>query len=91
MFEPIFTALNTLVKTMIEITRNVSQFERLPIRDIELQDETVSVVATKSSIYVAAYWIVRSIIACVSLITNLRSLQDEQVHLLSFQLCSLNF
>ncbi|CAO2829368.1 unnamed protein product [Amaranthus hypochondriacus] len=83
MFEPIFTALNTLVKTMIEITRNVSQFERLPIRDIELQDETVSVVATKSSIYVAAYWIVRSIIACVSLITNLRSLQDEDPYSIS--------
>ncbi|XP_057530280.1 protein SIEVE ELEMENT OCCLUSION C isoform X2 [Amaranthus tricolor] len=85
MFEPIFTALNSLVKTMIEITRSVSQFERLPIRHIELQDETVSVAATKSSIYVAAYWIIRSIIVCVSLITNLRSLQDEQVHLLAFQ------
>ncbi|XP_056685945.1 protein SIEVE ELEMENT OCCLUSION C isoform X2 [Spinacia oleracea] len=82
-FETIFVALTTLVKTMVEIIRIVSQFEDLPITHVELQDGTVT--ATKSLIYVAAYWIIRSILVSITLVTNLRAIEDEQVHPLSFQ------
>ncbi|XP_021746786.1 protein SIEVE ELEMENT OCCLUSION C-like [Chenopodium quinoa] len=82
-FEPIFKALTSLVKTMVEVIRRVSQFEGLPITYVELQDDTVT--TTKSLMYVAAYWIIRSIIVSISIVTNLRAIEDDQVHPLSFQ------
>ncbi|XP_010682346.2 protein SIEVE ELEMENT OCCLUSION C isoform X1 [Beta vulgaris subsp. vulgaris] len=74
--EPIFIALTSLVKTMVKIIRSISQFEDLPITHVELQDDTV--VTTKSLVYIAAYWIIRSIMVCIPLITNLRAIKDEQ-------------
>ncbi|KAL2903443.1 Protein SIEVE ELEMENT OCCLUSION C [Bienertia sinuspersici] len=82
-FEPIFIALAQLVKTMVEVARSISLFEGLPLAHLELSDGTVT--TSKSLIYVAAYWIVRSIIVNIHLITNLRDIKYEQVHLLSFQ------
>ncbi|XP_021747848.1 protein SIEVE ELEMENT OCCLUSION C-like [Chenopodium quinoa] len=82
-FEPIFKALTSIVKTMVEVIRRVSQFEGLPTTHVELQDDTVT--TTKSLMYVAAYWIIRSIVVSISIVTNLRAIEDDQVHPLSFQ------
>lgn len=82
-FQPIFTALTTLVKTMVEVIRSISQFESLPITHVELRDGIVT--TTKSLMYVAAYWIIRSIMVSIFLVTNLRAIEDDQLHLLSFQ------
>lgn len=84
--KPVFMALAALVKTMVEVIKCVAEFERLPLTYVELEDDMV--IATQSLIYLVTYWVVRSTMVCIFLITNLRDIKDEQVHVLSFQLCS---
>lgn len=81
--KPRFKALNFLVKNMVDVTKCIIKFEGLPLSHVELDKE---VDVTKSYIYVSAYWVTRSALACSSLITDLIAMKPEQVHVLSLQL-----
>ncbi|CAI0425922.1 unnamed protein product [Linum tenue] len=58
MLRPRFKALNLLLKTMVDVTKCIIKFEGLPLRHVKLDVEPIG--TTKLSIYVAAYWVVRS-------------------------------
>lgn len=76
--KPQFKALSFLVRTMIDVTKCIIKFEGLPFRYAQLDDETM--VIAKSCIYVAAYWVTRSTVACTSQIRDLKAMKPEQVH-----------
>ncbi len=78
--KPRFKALRLLVKKMVDVTKCIIKFEGLPLFNVDLDKE---VAVTKSYIYVSAYWVTRSALACSSQITDLK---PEQVHVLSLQL-----
>lgn len=82
LLQPKFKALNLLVDTMLKLTRSVIRYESLSVKH-ELADDQDRAGA-KSSIYLATYWICRSILVCSSQIADLRNLSLEQVHVLSF-------
>lgn len=75
--KPQFKALSFLVRTMIDVTKCIIKFEGLPFRYAQLDDETM--VIAKSCIYVAAYWVTRSTVACTSQIRDLKAMKPEQV------------
>lgn len=81
LFRKQFKALMMLVKTMLELTKAITEFENLPFQQELLEFKTISV--AKSKIYMASYWILRSSYACFSVITGLRSRQSDQVLVLS--------
>lgn len=74
--------LNLLAKAMIDVAKCIIKFEGLPLENVKLDDEMVA--ATKSQIYMAAYWVIRSALTCSSQITDLRALKPEQVHFFPF-------
>lgn len=81
LFRKQFKALMMLVKTMLELTKVIVEFENLPFQQELLEFKTIS--DAKSKMYMASYWILRSSYACFSVITGLRSRQSVQVHVLS--------
>lgn len=81
LLQPKFKALNLLVSTMLKVARSVIRYESLSVKH-ELADDQDRAGA-KSSIYLASYWICRSILVCSSQIADLRNLSLEQVHVLS--------
>ncbi|XP_004308643.1 PREDICTED: uncharacterized protein LOC101294898 [Fragaria vesca subsp. vesca] len=74
--KPRFKALSLLVNTMVDVTKYIIKFEKLPLSHVELDHEAKN--ATKSIIYIAAYWIVRGILRCSSQITDSPSMKSEQ-------------
>lgn len=74
-------SLMVLIKTMMDLTKAIVDFENLPFQQELLEFEAIS--SAKSKIYVASYWILRSSFACSSLITGLRTTTNNQVHVLS--------
>lgn len=80
---PRFKALSLLAKTMTDLTKCIIKFESLPIKEVKLDKETMTVI--KSQIYLSAYWVIRSTLACSSQITDLVAMKLEQVHVLSLQ------
>ncbi|XP_043725500.1 protein SIEVE ELEMENT OCCLUSION C [Telopea speciosissima] len=77
-FKRRFKALTSLVKTMLEVTKCVIEFEDLPLQHVELEEETM--IATMSPIYIAAYWVIRSALICSSQITDMVAAKHEQEH-----------
>ncbi|KAJ4961461.1 hypothetical protein NE237_021371 [Protea cynaroides] len=77
-FKRPFKALTLLVKTMLELTKCVVEFEGLPLQHVKLDDEAM--IATRSQIYIAAYWVIRSALICSNQITDLRAAKDELLH-----------
>lgn len=77
--KPQFNAVSLLVDAMVDVTKCIIKFEKLPLSRVELDDETKAV--TKSQIYIAAYWIIRGILKCSSQITDSTALKSEQVHI----------
>ncbi|XP_020547461.1 protein SIEVE ELEMENT OCCLUSION C [Sesamum indicum] len=78
MLTPEFKAMNLLVNTMVKLTKVIISFEGMSMH-YELVDDKVMEV-TKSNIYVATYWILRSILLCSSQIADLRNLRLEKVY-----------
>ncbi|XP_021901196.1 protein SIEVE ELEMENT OCCLUSION C isoform X2 [Carica papaya] len=70
--------LNLLAKAMIDVAKCIIKFEGLPLENVKLDDEMVA--ATKSQIYMAAYWVIRSALTCSSQITDLRALKPESLN-----------
>ncbi|KAI3995890.1 hypothetical protein MKX01_017087 [Papaver californicum] len=81
MFKPRFKALGSLVTAMVDVTKCIIEFETLPTQQIKLDYKEIS--DTKSQIYAATYWVLRSTLTCSSLITDLIAINDQQVHVLS--------
>lgn len=80
---PRFKALNLLAKAMADVAKCIIKFESLPIKDVKLDKETMTV--TKSQIYLSAYWVIKSTLTCSSQIRDLTAMKLEQVHVLSLQ------
>ncbi|CAL1359949.1 unnamed protein product [Linum trigynum] len=78
MLRPRFKALNLLFKTMVDVTKCIIKFEGLPLRHVKLDVEPIG--TTKLSIYVAAYWVVRSSLSCFSLVADLTAMKPEKVY-----------
>lgn len=76
MFNPRFKALSSLVTAMVDVTKCIIEFETLPTQQIKLDHKEIS--DTKSQIYAATYWVLRSTLTCSSLITDLIAINDQQ-------------
>jgi len=75
--KPRFDTLNDLVNVILEVTKCVIEFNDLPTQYIR---QDVSAYNTVSNhIPVAAYWSIRSIVACAAQITSLTTLGYEYV------------
>ncbi|KAL0297040.1 UNVERIFIED_CONTAM: protein SIEVE ELEMENT OCCLUSION C [Sesamum radiatum] len=81
MLNPEFKALNLLVNTMVKLTKVIISFEGMSMQHELVDDKSMDV--TKPNIYMATYWILRSILLCSSQIADLRNLRLEKVHVLS--------
>ncbi|KAK6242187.1 hypothetical protein SCA6_007576 [Theobroma cacao] len=91
--KPQVKALRLLVKTMVDLTKCIIEFEGLPAVLVGPYIENLA--AMKSEIYVTAYWIIRSTLACSSQITNLKAMKPEQVYsniiIAAWELLSLDY
>lgn len=76
--KPQFKALTSLTHTMMKVTKLIVSFESWHLQHEFLDVKSIDYV--KSKIYVAAYWILRSILECSSQISDLRASRFEQVH-----------
>lgn len=70
-----FDAINNLVKVSLEVTRSISEFNRLPSKYISQDSEPMAIALTH--IPVAVYWIVRSLVACASQVTEILGLSHQ--------------
>lgn len=77
-FRAQFKAFTLLVKTVMELTEVIIEFESLPLQQELLEYKVIS--AVKSKIYLGSYWIFRSSLACFSLIADLRTRKQDQVN-----------
>ncbi|CDP13256.1 unnamed protein product [Coffea canephora] len=75
-FRAQFKAFTLLVKTVMELTEVIIEFESLPLQQELLEYKVIS--AVKSKIYLGSYWIFRSSLACFSLIADLRTRKQDQ-------------
>jgi hypothetical protein len=70
-----FDALNKLIKTMMDLTRCIVEFKELPSQYISHDTSAMSIAI--AHIPAAAYWIIRSIVACSSQIASLIGFRHE--------------
>lgn len=82
--KPRLKALSLLVKTMMEVAKCIIKFESLPLLYVEQDDHIFH--ATKFHIYIAVYWIARSIFTCFSQVAEFTTKKHEQVHVLLLSL-----
>ncbi|TQE14402.1 hypothetical protein C1H46_036584 [Malus baccata] len=75
--KPQFNALSSLVDAMVDVTKCIIKFEKLPLSRVELDNETKAV--AKSQIYIAVYWIIRGILKCSSQITDSTALKSDEI------------
>ncbi|KAK6116562.1 hypothetical protein DH2020_049668 [Rehmannia glutinosa] len=69
---------NALAVSLAILTKAIISFESLSLQHELVDDKLMDI--TKSKIYVATYWIFRSILVCSSEIADLSNLRLEQVH-----------
>ncbi|KAI7998310.1 Protein SIEVE ELEMENT OCCLUSION C [Camellia lanceoleosa] len=74
---------NVLMKMIVDLTKCIIEFEELPVNHVILDSEAIG--TTKSQIYMATYWIIRSALICSSQIEDLRAMKNVQVHVPSLQ------
>ncbi|THG20824.1 hypothetical protein TEA_016261 [Camellia sinensis var. sinensis] len=79
----LFKVLNVLMKTIVDLTKCIIEFEELPVNHVILDCEAIG--TTNSQIYMATYWIIRSALICSSQIKDLRAMKNVQVHVPSLQ------
>lgn len=70
-----FDAINDLIKAMLDITKCIIQFRLLPAQYIA--NDTPPMSHALAHIPVAVYWTIRSMVACLSLITSLLGMNYE--------------
>lgn len=75
--KPRFEAVFNLIKAMLDLTHCIVRFKELPEQYID--PETPELVTATAHIPIAVYWIIRSIVACSSIIINLIGMGQEYV------------
>ncbi|XP_030542064.1 protein SIEVE ELEMENT OCCLUSION B-like [Rhodamnia argentea] len=73
--KPRFEVLTGLIKAMVDLTKCIIEFKQLPPQYIS--PDAPELLTATTHIPTAAYWIIRSIVACASQITNLISMGHE--------------
>lgn len=73
--KPQFDAINNLVKISLDVTKCIIEFKELPTQYIS--PETPSMSIAMAHIPMAAYWTIRSIVACAAQIANLLNMRHE--------------
>ncbi|CAI9785123.1 unnamed protein product [Fraxinus pennsylvanica] len=76
MFDPKFKALISLINCLVKVTKLVEMMASLPV-----SHDHKAMATMNSNIYMATYWIIRSILECTSQITDPQSVRHEQVSL----------
>ncbi|KAK2974668.1 hypothetical protein RJ640_030276 [Escallonia rubra] len=72
-----FDAITNLIKAILDVTKCVVEFNELPSQYIS--DETPPMSAAIALIPTAAYWTIRSMVACASQITSLLGMSYEHM------------
>ena len=75
--KPRFEAVTTLMKAMLDLTLCIVKFKELPSQYISA--DTPELVTATAHIPTAVYWIIRSIVACTSILMNLIGMGHEYV------------
>lgn len=75
MLKPHFDALNKLIKAMMDVTKCIVEFTELPPQYILSDVPPMS--TAMAHIPTAAYWTIRSVVACAAQITSLVGLRHE--------------
>lgn len=73
--KPQFDALNNLIKAMMDVTKCIVEFTELPSQYILSDVPPMSI--AMAHIPTAAYWTMRSVVACASQIASLVGLKHE--------------
>lgn len=73
--KPQFDAVHKLIKALLELTKCIIQFKQLPSQYISTDFPAMS--SAMTNIPAAAYWTIRSIVACSSQIASLIGLRAE--------------
>ncbi|KAK8489347.1 hypothetical protein V6N12_055363 [Hibiscus sabdariffa] len=73
--KPHFDALHKLIKAMMEVTKCIVEFTELPSQYISSDVPPMSVAI--AHIPTAAYWTIRSVVACAAQITSLVGMRHE--------------
>lgn len=76
--KPRFEIVTSLIKAMLDVTHCIIRFKELPEQYIS--PDTPELVAATTHIPIAVYWIIRSIVACASILINLIGMGHEYVH-----------
>ncbi|KAJ8758925.1 hypothetical protein K2173_002704 [Erythroxylum novogranatense] len=74
---PSFEALSLLLRILVDITKCLIKFEGMRIGLAELEGKVIAI--SNSYMYIAAYWVARSTLACYSFISDLKTMTLEQV------------
>ncbi|XP_021720195.1 protein SIEVE ELEMENT OCCLUSION B-like [Chenopodium quinoa] len=72
-----FEALNNLIGAMLDVTKRIVEFRQLPQQYISAEQRPLSVAMTH--IPTAAYWTIRSVVACATQIFSLIGMSYEYV------------
>ncbi|KAK6250175.1 hypothetical protein SCA6_004180 [Theobroma cacao] len=75
--KPQFDALNNLIKAMMDVTKCIVEFTELPSQYILSDVPPMSI--AMAHIPTAAYWTMRSVVACASQIASLVGLKHEHI------------
>ncbi|KAL8547563.1 hypothetical protein ACS0TY_007041 [Phlomoides rotata] len=67
--KPRFEMINGLIKVSLELTRSIAEFRSLPSKYIS--DDAEPIIAASTCIPMAVYWIIRSLVACSSQVTEI--------------------
>lgn len=70
-----FDAINELIKAILEVTKIIIEFKKLPSQYITDDQPPLSIAITH--IPTAVYWTVKSIVACASQLTTLHGMSYE--------------
>ncbi|XVE84075.1 hypothetical protein DITRI_Ditri16bG0139900 [Diplodiscus trichospermus] len=73
--KPRFDALNSLIQTMVDVTRCVVEFKELP--SMYISHDVPALATAMTHIPTAVYWTIRSMVACATQITTLTTMGHE--------------
>lgn len=62
-FRPWLNSLSLLIRALVDVTKCITEFERLPFKQAKLDSNIVG--ETMSNIRLATYWVVKSALACL--------------------------
>ncbi|KAG2321943.1 hypothetical protein Bca52824_015156 [Brassica carinata] len=95
-FRPWLNSLSLLTKVLVDVTKCITEFERLPFKQAKLDSKSVG--ETMSNVRLATYWVVKSAVACLQQIPYFKQPQQAtesrraagELSSLGYQLCSMH-